>query len=621
MAKTNVLIRSKKNKATELFNANLLREADVAFAQICQSSPMDHESWVMRALIHRKLGRYQEAEGFSRRALTIKPDYAWGHQILGTALQCQGGLDQAIACYQRAIQLQPGQAETYYLLANALKEIGRMSEAAEYFRKAIQIKPDYLEALSNLGAALIELDKPLEARDVLNRALALSSRSPQVLCNLGALFAYTGQNEEALRKYQLALQVSPESSDAIVNVASLLEKLNRVEEAQAIVGRVLPQMPDNHSLVLVAARLERRQGYFSEAAAMLEKSLDDRLAPSLAAQINFELGRLYDRLGDIERAYSYLLEGNRLQAQTHASAYAARYDFLKKIDRMEGYLTDDLPVRCGVEESFGECEDPVFLFGFPRSGTTLLGQILDSHSELQTLEERDTVAEVVRAFEAMTGGRSDALASLSHDEIVALRKVYFSKVEQYLDLRPGAVLVDKMPLTTMHVHILWRVFPNAKFILAIRHPCDACLSCFMQNFVMNESNACFLSLPDTSLVYAKVMRLWQRIINTLPLKCHRIRYEDLVTNFEYETRALLDFIQVGWHDDVLKFAEHSKKSRINTPSYHQVTQPIYQHAKFRWQRYARYFETSLPTLQPYIDYFDYKVEPGLNADGEAGLTS
>ena len=609
MAKPNILIRSKKNKAAELFNANRLREADAAFAQICQAAPTDVESWVMRALIHRKLGLFRESEGFGRRALAIQPDYAWGQQILGTALQCQGLLDKAMAFYRRAIQLQPGQAETHYLLANALSEAGQMSEAADHFHRAIQIKPDYLEALSNLGAVLISLDKPAEANEVLNRALAFSPGSPQVLCNLGALFIYTGQNEEALRKYQRAMQINPDSVDATINVANLLEKLHRLEEAQAIVDRVLPDIPDNSLLKLVAAKLERRKGHFLEAAAMLESAINDKLSPDLAGQIHSELGLLYDRLRDTDRAYAHMVEGNRLQAQTHAIVYGTRSAFLDRIDRMDSYLTDDLATLPPSVASHDGHQDPVFLFGFPRSGTTLLGQILDSHAELQTLEERGTVSEMVQAFETMTQGRDNALVELSAEEIVTLRQVYFSKVKQFLDLRPGAVLVDKMPLSTMYAHIIWRIFPNAKFILAIRHPCDASLSCFMQYFAMNDSNACFLALEDTAQVYAKVMYLWQRIIQILPLNYHRIRYEDLVSNFEHETRALLNFIQVGWHEDVLTYAEHSKKSRINTPSYHQVTQPIYQHAKFRWQRYAKHFEPSMPVLQPFVDYFGYADKP------------
>lgn len=612
MAKPNVLIRSKKNKAVELFNTNRLREADAVFAQVCQSAPADAESWVMRGLVHRKLGLFRESEGFCRRGLAVKPDYAWGHQVLGTALQCQGALEEAIGSYRRAIQFDPGKAEPHYLLGNALRDAGHMNDAADHFRKAIQIKPDYLEALSNLGAALIDLDKPLEANKVLDRALALSPQSPQVLCNLGALFASTGQNEEALRKYQQAMQISPEFPEAVVNAANLLEMLNRAEESQAIVDRVWPAMADNPLLTLVVARLERRNGRVQEAAALLERALAGQLAPGMAGRIHSELGRLYDRLRDADAAYSHMVEGNRLQAEIHASTYGERAGFLDEIDRMEGYLTEGLACLPPPEAIPGGQRDPVFLFGFPRSGTTLMGQVLDSHAELQTLEERDTVGTMVRAFEEMTRGRDDALASLSAEEIASLRRVYFAKVKEFLDLRPNAVLVDKMPLSTMHAHIIWRVFPNAQFVLAIRHPCDACLSCFMQYFGMNASNACFLSLSDTATVYAKVMHLWQRIIDVLPLNYHRIRYEDLVSNFEHETRALLDFIQVSWSDDVLKYAEHSKKSRINTPSYHQVTQPIYQHAKFRWQRYAKHFEPSMPILQPYIDYFDYadKVGPG-----------
>jgi Sulfotransferase family len=157
--------------------------------------------------------------------------------------------------------------------------------------------------------------------------------------------------------------------------------------------------------------------------------------------------------------------------------------------------------------------------------------------------------------------------------------------------------------------LIWRVFPDAKFILAVRHPCDVCLSCFMQNFALNQAMATFYSLESTAALYAKVMGLWQQYVQKLPIRYHRIRYEDLVSNFEHETRRLLDFLEVGWDDAVLQHTEHARKrGTISTPSYHQVTQPIYQHAKYRWKRYAKQLESVMETLQPYIEYFGYEEQ-------------
>jgi tetratricopeptide (TPR) repeat protein len=605
MAKSNILTRSKKTKANALLSNGQLLEADKLFASICQTSPSDVESLVMRAIIHRKLGLFREAETLCRQALKLKPNYAWGHQVLGTALQCLGDIKQAIAHYQRAIQYDPGLAESHYLLGNALSETGSFHEAAECYRSAIQVRPDYLEALSNLGAALIAMDELLEANDVLTRVSALVPNSPQVLCNLGAVRLRTGQLKEALDKYQRALIINPESPEAISNSAILLEKMHRLDEAQEIVDRKLPRMSDNAMLVLAAARLERRKGNFQKAVTLLEKVSGQTLDGAMAGDIQTQLGLLYDRLGEVDRAYACFSEGNRLTAQSSVPVNESRYDYLQTIDRMGDYLTEGLgklhPETSGSETS----RDPVFLFGFPRSGTTLLGQILDSHPDLQTLEEKDTVAKMVQEFEEIAGGRENAIENLFPEEIARLRKVYYDRADSHLTRRPGAILVDKMPLNTIHAHIIWRVFPKSKFILAIRHPCDACLSCFMQSFVINESNACFFSLEDTARVYSKVMRLWQRSSSILPFSYHLTRYEDLVSNFEHETQTLLNFIGVGWNDSVMKHNEHARKNRISTPSYHQVTQPIYQHAKYRWRRYARQFETVLPMLRPFIEYFGY----------------
>lgn len=606
MAKPNILIRSKKAKASELFNSNQLREADALYAGVCQSMPGDAESWVMRGLIHRKLGAFREAEDFCRRALKIQPDYAWGHHILGSALQCQGRIPEALACYRKVIGLRPDFAETHYFLANALRESGALSEAASSYRQAIRLQPDYVEALSNLGALLITLGEIQEAASVLNKAIVLLPNSPQILSNQGHVLQRDGKLEQALEKYQRALQFSPDSLDMIGYVAALLEKTSRLDEAQAMVDQHLPGAPDSPALLLVAAKLARRAKKFEEAIALLERALKQNPAMEAAGEAHFLLGQLYDRQGDADRAYTHLAEGNRLAALVGEHMNKGKRPYLDRVERMRTYLTDDLARVANGKQDASLVPSPVFLLGFPRSGTTLLEQILDSHPALQALEEKGTVSAMARAFEDMAQGRENALAELTDEQLAQLRKVYFDEVAQHIQLQPGNLLVDKMPLNTVNVHLIWRVFPQAKFILAIRHPCDASFSCFMQDFVLNEAMSSFLTLESTARVYHGVMQTWLDAVAKLPLDYHRIRYEDLVADFEGETRALLAFLGVGWDDRVLAHTEHAiKRGTIKTPSYHQVTQPIYQHAKYRWKRYARQFEPVLPMLQPYIDYFGY----------------
>ena len=246
------------------------------------------------------------------------------------------------------------------------------------------------------------------------------------------------------------------------------------------------------------------------------------------------------------------------------------------------------------------------MIGFPRSGTTLLEQILNSHPDVQTLEEKDTVATLLKSFLAMGGDAEQTLVELDAAQIEQLRRDYFNRVALYINLRPDARLVDKMPLNTAYVPLLKRVFPNAKFILSIRHPCDVCLSCFMQNFAVNEGMAGFFTLEDTARVYDLVMGAWLKYVQTLSLDYWQLRYEDLIEDVEGRTRQLLAFIGVPWNDVVLRHTEHAQqRGNIRTPSYHQVTQPIYQRAKYRWRRYEKDFEPVMAVLRPYIEYFGY----------------
>ena len=606
MANPSVLTRSKKSKAAELFRVNRLQEADALYSNVCKSDGTDTDAWVMRGIINRKLGEFNVAEACCRRALAIHPKLATAHHALGAALQCQGRMDEAIASYRRALQLLPDYAEAHYFLANALRDASELREAVSSYRRAIEIQPDFVAALSNLGAALTLLGEFREATKILNQVNILQPNTPQILCNLGNILQREGQLAEALAQYQRALLRNPDFSDAIVSVASLLEKTNRLTEAQALLDRELPRLPHSPGLLLVSAKLARRENNLDKAIAALEMALECAPGVEFEGEIHILLGQLYDRKGDAQRAFSHISEGSRLTAQIKACPAGGRSKYHERIEALRSYLTPELAMLSETGLFAGEAAEPVFLLGFPRSGTTLLEQVLDSHPSLQSLEEKPTVPVMVQAFEDMAQGRENALAELTKEQVAQLRSIYFDEVARHIQLQPGCLLVDKSPLNTIYVHLIWRIFPQAKFILALRHPCDACFSCFMQNILIPEDMASFLTIDSSATVYSNVMRTWMEAVHSLPLVYHQIRYEDLVDDFEKETRVLLDFLGVGWDDSVLSHAEHAtKRGTISTPSYHQVTQPIYQHAKYRWKRYAIQFEPVIAELQPFIDYFGY----------------
>ena len=605
VAKKNALTRGRKRKGDEASIAGRLEEARAIFEGVCRTDPIDVEAWVKLGFVHKRLGDLSAAEACGRRAVALQPKLGFGHYALGAALHTQGRVTEAIDCYRKAIALQSDFADTHYLLGSALQETGVPAEAIASYRRALELRPTFPEALGNLGAALIDLGELEEAGVLLERALALQPGNVITLSNLGHLLRLQNQMDEALALFRHALALAPNSTDVLAGLAGLLEKTGELDEARQLIEHGRAIAPDGPALMLVAAQLARRNKRLDEAAGMLERLRSLPLPSDISAEAQLLLGQIRDQMGDATRAYPLIVEGKRLKAVATLRSDADRLRYLDRVGMISNLASSGLAACPPTEETSAQ-PTPVFLIGFPRSGTTLLEQILDSHPALQSMDERGAVSHMVNRFLALAGDGKDALAALPPEIIVQLRQTYFDEVGRHIDLRPGARLIDKLPLNIVAIPVIWRVFPKAKFILAIRHPCDVCLSCLMQNFAVNEGMASFFSLDDTVRTYAAVMGAWQKYADLLPLDYHRIRYEDLIADVEGETRKLLAFLGVNWDDSVLNHTEHARqRSAINTPSYHQVTQPIYQDAKYRWKRYEQAFEPVMGMLQPYIDYFGY----------------
>jgi hypothetical protein len=250
----------------------------------------------------------------------------------------------------------------------------------------------------------------------------------------------------------------------------------------------------------------------------------------------------------------------------------------------------------------GEPPAPIFLVGFPRSGTTLLDTLLMNMPSLHVLEEMPVLGQVDRAL-----GDEARLATLGGEEANRLRALYFESLEALAPPpRPGLTIVDKHPLRMARLPVAARLFPDAKVIFVERHPCDVVLSCFMANFQLNHAMRSFTSLDEAARTYDLVSEAWTRAEALLPLRVHRIRYERMVADLESEMRPLLDFLELPWSDSVLdNVGAAAERGHVRTASYAQVTEPIYTRAAGRWQRYRRQLEPVLPLLAPWAERMGY----------------
>ncbi len=592
--------------------------------------------------VYKYRGKLLDAEAAFKKVVALTPGDAGAQGNLGIVLQEQGRYEDAAGAFEKAVAIEPNNPEAQFNLANALLFLGREDAAKEAFHKALQLRPDYAEAHANLGNLHSGQSDHQQAMASFKQALALNPELAEAHANLGFVQkelhrfdeavaacrratkirpdlaeAHTNlanalfQQEDldgAVAALDAALALDPDDLDTVRTLASLWERANRLDQAREVIARGLNLAPEDDELNLLAAKCERRDGDIPAAIVRLEK-LDRTGAPERSAlNISYELGRLHDQQGDSNSAHGYFIEANQRSRDYPAHAKVNKNLFLDMIASVDAALSKSWIESWGETPALGERVAPVFFFGFPRSGTTLIDQVLAAHPDINILDEQPAIDAALSRVPGFPESYPSALADLTAPEIEQLRTSYFETADGFLNGGNGGLMIDKMPLNIVHVAMIWRLFPHAKMIFALRHPFDVCLSCFMQNFEIGPAMANFFSLEDSANLYSKAMALWQKSTEVLPLDCHTVKYEDFVDDFESETRALLKFLGVEWHEPMLDYTEHAKKrARIATVSYDQVVEPIYQRSQYRWKRYRNEIGTSLDGLKPWAKKFGYDV--------------
>ena len=563
------------------------------------------------------------------------------------ALACAalGKSDEAVELFRVLARVEAGNPSHLVNLGVSLLATGKARDSHEVLRGALARWPLHMDLLLNYGIASFAVGRNNEAARVL--ASVVSARPADDLARLYAvraaqeigrpddvrrllegwrpqwqsfalaeLYEYAkvwivddqaATAEAVLRHIRAAF---PDEVTAAVNLAALYERANRLEEAGALLASLPTEAQSSPLFVLAQAKLLGRAERIEDALATFDRAL--AIAPEQFAGVQpdryfseaqFERGRLLDRLHRCDEAMAAFSIANRLIRDLHrrynpAVGDGARIEWLADQAEIDAAVTRPhapLPVE----------QSPIFIVGFPRSGTTLLDQMLDAHPALQVLEEKPALEAVVKALAAMPRGYPGALLDCDDRGLDELRAIYRQAVDREIARRAGARLVDKYPFNMVRIQLAMTLFPGAKWIFAVRHPCDVVLSCFMQNFKFTDVTHGFWSLEQTASIYAQIMGLWLEQRQRLRPDCLDLRYEDLVSDFERTARALIAFLGLDWDDRVLSYHQHARSRRIATPSYSQVIKPIYGGAAGRWQRYRRYFDPVLPVLQPYVHRLGY----------------
>ena len=594
------------NLANTLKDQGKLDAAVAAYERALASKPDYLEAHCNLGIALRAQGRLEAAVAVYGRALELEPDSAQVLNNLGLALHDQGELGRAVARYRRALEAEPDYAEAWNNLGNALRAQDELDEAVAAYRRALAVRPEDTEALCNLGVALRRQGKLEEAAAAYRQALHIDPGLIEARNNLGVALRQAGHMAEAVASFRQVLEINPRLVEARSNLGEIYEKTNRLDEAEALLAGAAPEDRAQPALRRLGATLLRRRGRLEAALAELAGLPEPATESRLAQRIRFELGLLHDLSGAPEAAMAEFAEGNRLRARSYEASRVNPAAALEGVRTIAARFTPDWVRGWRPGAHAGEAPAPIFIVGFPRSGTTLLDQVLDAHPGLQVLEERPCLPALARFLSETPAGYPGALAALDARTAAEAREVYAQAVARHIERTPGTTLVDKFPLNLIHMGLIQRLFPGAKVIFALRHPCDVCLSSFMQYVELNDAMANFLSLEASATFYDAVMGLWRRYAELLPTAFHTLRYEALVADFEGEIRAVIDYLDLDWDAAVLDYASHAKaRKHIASPSYHQVTEPIYARAKYRWKRYEKHLAPVMDKLAPHIEYFGY----------------
>lgn len=595
-------------------------------------------AWNVRGLALKQLGRFSEALTCFQHCLQGQP----GHPaIVANAAAClteAGHYAAAIELCAPVIAAHPDAVPCRVNLAKALIGARRESEAIDVllallaegheigdlsavatalllkhgrFHEALRLADQAVQhdqgnpAKQLLKArALAALQRYNEAYAILRPLLNQGLRDEETQFLLGQILYETGQVHEAEQAFREVIAKNPQHLGAYSALAHLLDRGSRISELEALVALAEANCGNTLEMVLYRATLLRRAGANADAIALLESfDLENSNDWPLLMPLYYLLGDLHDRANDAQRAFACFEKANGAARQIYAEVGADKAPYLAMLRRVTHFF----------EKSAGkpwaavpppQRRSPVFLVGFPRSGTTLLDSILRAHPEIAVVEEEPMLK---RVLDALGDGYPDVLCTLTQQRIEELQDIYFDELKHHINAGDDVLVVDKLPLNIIHVGLIQRIFQDAKIIFALRHPCDSMLSCFMQNFQPNDAMANFLSIEDSAHFYDQVMRLWKLYGELLPINSHTLCYEDLLRNFDGTVRALLDFLQLPWNDAVTQYSKAAKqRNRIKTPSYHQVTEPLYQRANGRWVRYRQELGSVLPILDKWIREFGYQ---------------
>tara|TARA_B100000579_G_scaffold304018_1_gene253857 strand:+ start:1826 stop:3421 length:1596 start_codon:yes stop_codon:yes gene_type:complete len=507
--------------------------------------------------------------------------------------------------FEEVISLNPNLPAVYNILGNIELNSGNITRSVELFQKAVKLNPNFSGALCNLGLAFKRLKNEKIAIENYLKAIDTDPKNYIAYFNLGNLYKEKNDLDNAEKFLAKAIDIMPKMLEAYNNLFELYDKSNQLDKLNNFLKNTKANLGDISLVKYFSGIYEYRKKNYLKAIDILESTelnYKDFNRNAIKSEI---LAHSYDSIEKYDIAYKYFIASNNI----FKDVYGKEIDKNKYINHVKKRVNFFSKKKFKIQNFFKinkKISDPVFLIGFPRSGTTLLDSILRSHNSIEVLEEKPLVENFIKDLENKINNNFFKLENIDENFFFQMRNSYFNHRNKYTRFDRDKIYIDKLPLNIVHIAEIFSFFPNSKFILALRNPYDVVLSCFMQYFGANSAMLNFTSLKDTAKLYDLVMSLWLAYFEKLPIKVHIIKYEQIVQNFDKSISELLSFLELEWSENVKEFYKTAeKRGIINTPSYRQINQPLYKKSIGRWKNYKDEFSEVKNILDKWTQIFNY----------------
>ena len=578
------------NNCGEVYRAMQNYDSAIArYEQALALNPKYAEAFYNLGLALNELGRHEDAIDRYEQALSLKPDHAKVYNNLGNALRSLGRQEDAVARYKQVLAFKPDYAEAHYNLGNALQELGRHEEAVARYEQALALRPDFAEACNNLGNALHKLGRPDQAMVPLEQALALEPELAEAHSNRGNVLQELSRHDEAIASYEQALTLNPDFAEAHYNLGISLQDMGRQQDAVASYERALALKPDHaearRSLTLIKPSPDQIP--------LLEQRLTEpSTSEEDAIHIHFALGDLLHQANSYTDAFEHFQKANTLKRKTINYDIRGHTVFVDRL--IESYTKSFFETNTARGS---DSELPVFIVGLPRSGTTLVEQIVSSHPQVFGAGELGSLMSIEEgiAKEIETSRPyPEGISSCKDSVAVEFATRYLSELREY---SPSAIrITDKMPSNFLRIGLIKTLFPKARIIHCIRNALDTCTSIFLNYLVKGHDYSFDLEeLGQYYLDYERLMRHWRGVLAD---EIFEVQYEELVTDQEPISRQLIEHVGLEWDNTCLDF--HENKRAVKTASNLQVRRPIYNNSIDRWRRYEKQLAPLVAMLENHI---------------------